>query len=159
MKHVASLWVVGLLAGAALSSAAAQQPNVNDPDLVLVGGKILTMDRTSTVAEALAVRDGKILAVGTTATIRPLAGAQTRVIDLAGKTVVPGLIDTHAHFGAAGLGAYVVNLGAARNVAEALQLLKAFAAKKQPGDWITTGGWHPPSQLAEKRYLTRQEID
>ncbi|KZD22465.1 amidohydrolase [Tardiphaga robiniae] len=153
-----SLWIAGILVAAALP-AAAQQRNVNDPDLVLVGGKVLTMDSGSTVAEAVAVRDGKILAVGSTASVRPLAGAQTRVIDLAGKTVVPGLIDTHAHFGAAGLGAYVVNLSPAKNVAEALQLLKAFVAKKQAGEWITTGGWHPPSQLAEKRYLTRQEID
>ncbi|MET0969764.1 MAG: amidohydrolase [Tardiphaga sp.] len=148
-----------MVVGAMSLPAGAQQSAINDPEIVFVGGKILTMDKTATVAEALAVRDGKILAVGSTAAIRPLAGAQTRVIDLAGKTVIPGLIDTHAHFGAAGLGDYVVNLGSAKTVAEALQLLKAFAAKKQPGDWITTGGWHPPSQLAEKRYLTRQEID
>jgi predicted amidohydrolase YtcJ len=117
------------------------------------------MDSRSSVAEALAVRDGKILAVGSDAAVRPMAGPQTRVIDLAGKSVVPGLIDTHAHFGAAGLGDYVVNLGPAKSVAGALELLKAFVARKKPGEWIITGGWHPPSQLAEKRYLTRQEID
>jgi len=160
MRHAGKLLIVGIIAGCALSEhAAAQQADLNSPDLVLVGGRILTMDSRSSVAEALAVRDGKILAVGSDAAVRPIAGPQTRVIDLAGKTVVPGLIDTHAHFGAAGLGDYVVNLGPAKSVAGALELLKAFVARKKPGEWIITGGWHPPSQLAEKRYLTRQEID
>jgi len=160
MRYARKLLIVGIIAGCALSEhAAAQQADLNSPDLVLVGGRILTMDSRSSVAEALAVRDGRILAVGSDAAVRPMAGPQTRVIDLAGKTVVPGLIDTHAHFGAAGLGDYVVNLGPAKSVAGALELLKAFVARKKPGEWIITGGWHPPSQLAEKRYLTRQEID
>ncbi|MEH2471565.1 putative amidohydrolase YtcJ [Nitrobacteraceae bacterium AZCC 2161] len=160
MRATAGLLIVGIAVGCAMSQqSSAQQANRNAPDLVLVSGKILTMDSRSTVAQALAVRDGKILAIGDNAEINHLAGPQTRVIDLAGKSVVPGLIDTHAHFRAAGLGDYVVNLGRAKNVAEALELLKAFVAKKKPGEWITTSGWHPPSQLAEKRYLTRQELD
>jgi predicted amidohydrolase YtcJ len=160
MEQAAKLLIAGLVAGCALvQSAFAQQPDAFAPQLVLAGGKILTMDGRATVAEALAVRDGRILAVGSDAAIKPLAGPQTRVIDLAGKTVVPGLIDTHAHFKAAGLGDYVVNLGAAKNVAGALDIIKEFVAGKKPGAWITTGGWHPPSQLVEKRYLTRQELD
>jgi predicted amidohydrolase YtcJ len=160
MKQTAKLLIAGLVASCAMAQpAGAQQPDANAPQLVLTGGKILTMDGRATVAEALAVRDGTILAVGSDATIKPLVGPQTRVIDLAGKTVVPGLIDTHAHFKAAGLGDYVVNLSQAKNVAGALEIIKAFVAGKKPGAWITTGGWHPPSQLAEKRYLTRQELD
>ena len=160
MRALVGFSLIGVLGSlVAAQIAVAQQPDPNFPELVLVNGKVLTMDSRSTVTEAVAVRDGKILAVGNNATIKPLAGPQTRVIDLAGKAVVPGLIDTHAHFKAAGLGDYVVNLGRAKNVAEALEAIKTFVAKKKPGEWIVTGGWHPPSQLAEKRYLTRQEID
>ncbi|WP_035646206.1 amidohydrolase [Bradyrhizobium sp. ORS 285] len=154
---LAMLSVGLLLAGPA--PATAQQADVNAPDLVLVNGKVLTLDEQSSVTEAIAVRDGKILAVGSSASMRALAGARTQVLDVSGKTVVPGLIDTHAHFKAAGLGDYVVIMGRAKTVAEALEAIKAFVAKRKPGEWIVGGAWHPPSQLAEKRYLTRQEID
>ncbi len=139
--------------------AVAQRADLNSPDLVLINAKVLTMDASSSVAEAIAIRDGKILAVGSSASVKALIGTQTRVFDVAGKTVVPGLIDTHAHFKAAGMTDYVVNMGRAKTVAEAIDAIKAFAAKKKPGEWIVGGPWHPPSQLAEKRYLTRQEID
>ncbi|HZR72127.1 amidohydrolase [Bradyrhizobium sp.] len=139
--------------------AYAQQTELNAPTLVLLNGKILTMDGQSTIAEAVAIRDGRFLAVGDSAMIRPMAASSTRTIDLAGKTVVPGLIDTHSHFKAAGMSDYVVNMSRARTVAEALEAIRQFAASRKPGDWIIGSAWHPPSQLAEKRYLTRQEID
>ena len=149
----AGMWFAGA------APAAAQQGDFNAPDLVLINGKVLTLDERSTVTEAVAVREGKILATGSSASIKSLAGARTRVLDVSGKTVIPGLIDTHAHFKAAGLADYVVNMSRAKTVAEALEAIKAFAARKKPGEWIVGGAWHPPSQLAEKRYLTRQEID
>ena len=154
------LWKAGFalfVLGAA--AAHAKQLDLNAPTLVLLNGKILTMNDQSQVVQAVAVRDGKILAVGDNAAIRSMAGTSTRTIDLVGKTVVPGLIDTHAHFKAAGLADYVVNMSRAKTVAEALEAIKQFAAKKKPGEWVIGGAWHPPSQLAEKRYLTRQEID
>src|ERR1700761_5506698 len=161
MENAMSGWLrKGGLALFVLGAAAyAQQADMNAPTLVLVNGKILTMDGQSRTAEAVAIRDGKFLAIGDSPTIRSMAGNGTRTIDLAGKTVVPGLIDTHAHFKAAGLADYVVNMSRAKTVAEALEAIKQFAAKKKPGEWIIGGAWHPPSQLAEKRYLTRQEID
>ena len=137
----------------------AQQADLASPDLVLINGKVLTMDDKSSVVEAVAILDGKLLATGSNARVKSMAGTRTRVLDLAGKTVVPGLIDTHAHFKAAGLAEYVVTMGRAKTVAEALDAIKTFTAKKKPGEWIVGGAWHPPSQLAEKRYLTRQEID
>jgi predicted amidohydrolase YtcJ len=137
----------------------AQQPDANAPSLVLLNGKVRTMDPRSSVAEAVAIRGGKILAVGDSATIRSMAGPGTRTVDLAGKTVVPGLIDTHTHFKAAGMAGYVVDMTRAKTVAEALDAIKQFAATKPPGTWILGSAWTPPAQLAEKRYLTRQEID
>src|SRR4051794_4904814 len=142
-----------------LAGAHAQQRDFNSPDLVLTNGKILTMDEQSSIVEALAVKDGRILATGTKGSITALISPRTRVLDLAGKTAIPGLIDTHAHFKAAGLSDYVVNMSRAKTVAEALDAIKTFVAKKKPGEWIVGGAWHPPSQLAEKRYLTKQEID
>src|SRR5947208_8948016 len=158
IRKVKSLALLG--AGLCLASTTyAQQPDLSSPDLVLINGKVLTMDDRSSVVEALAVLDGKILATGTNASVKSIIGTRTSVIDLAGKTVVPGLIDTHAHFKAAGLSDYVVSMNRAKTVAEALDAIKTFAAKKNPGEWIVGGAWHPPSQLAEKRYLTKQEID
>lgn len=151
-----------VLLGAGLCLAGptcAQQADQRSPDLVLINGKVLTMDDRSSVVEALAVLDGRILSTGSNASVKSMVGTRTIVLDLAGKTVVPGLIDTHAHFKAAGLSEYVVTMGRAKTVAEALDGIKAFVAKKKPGEWIIGGAWHPPSQLAEKRYLTRQEID
>src|SRR3954468_14803375 len=142
-----------------LTGAHAQQRDFNSPDLVLTNGKILTMDEQSSIVEALAVKDGRILATGTKGSITALISPRTRVLDLAGKTAIPGLIDTHAHFKAAGLSDYVVNMSRAKTVAEALDAIKTFVAKKKPGEWIVGGAWHPPSQLAEKRYLTKQEIN
>lgn len=159
MMRKANLLVL-LGAGLCLASPAyAQQADSRSPDLVLINGKVLTMDIRSSVVEALAVLDGKILATGSNASVKSIISPRTIVLDLAGKTVVPGLIDTHAHFKAAGLSEYVVGMNRAKTVVEALDAIKAFAARKKPGEWVVGGGWHPPSQLAEKRYLTKQEID
>src|SRR5690349_21422879 len=124
--------MTGLALLAITSAVYAQQTDLNAPTLVLVNGKILTMDGQSRTAEAVAIRDGKFLAVGNNATIKSMAGNDTRTIDLAGKTVVPGLIDTHAHFKAAGLADYVVNMSRAKTVPEALEAIKQFAAKQKP---------------------------
>jgi len=79
--------VLAFLAGCA--AAHARQTDLNAPTLVLVNGNVLTMDGQSKVTEAVAIRDGKFLAVGDSATIRSMAGSGTRTIDLAGKTLVP----------------------------------------------------------------------
>lgn len=144
-----------LVAAAALSGSAAAQ-NV---DTVLLGGKILTLDRASSVAEALAVADGKIVAVGSSADMRRLAGPATRVVDLGGRSVVPGLIDSHMHAVRAALFyATEVNWIGTRSIAESMERIRAKAQTAKPGDWIIVAGGWTPQQFAEKRRPTQAEL-
>jgi hypothetical protein len=130
------------------------------PELVLVNGKVVTVDDRFSIREAVAVRDGKILAVGGTADIRALAGPSTRVVDLKGRTVIPGLIDSHVHMLRAGFRwPEEVRLDDVASVEEILERIRDRAAVIRPGQWILTlGGWHE-SQLKERRMPTREELD
>src|SRR5687767_14281195 len=104
------------------------------PDTVLINGKILTVDAQSSVRESLAVRDGRIVALGTTAEVRQLAGPQSRVIDLQGRTVIPGLIDSHLHAIRAALSFTTeVNWIGVRTLEEALGRVKDAARTINPG--------------------------
>jgi predicted amidohydrolase YtcJ len=132
---------------------------VHYADLVLYNGKIVTVDKNFRVAQAIAIRDGKFLSVGRDQEILALAGPETVRKNLNGKTVIPGLIDSHNHMDMAEEGLHSVQLNKAKTIADALGLIKETAAKTKPGDWITGSPWHPLAQLQEKRYLTRQEID
>jgi predicted amidohydrolase YtcJ len=129
------------------------------PDTVLVNGKILTADERFTTAEALAIRGGRIARVGTTSEIRKSAGPGTRVIDVQGRTVIPGLIDSHMHAIRAGLSfATEVNWVGARSLAEALGRIREAARTRRPGSWlIVAGGWNV-EQFQEKRRPTQAEL-
>ncbi|MBI3636690.1 MAG: amidohydrolase [Candidatus Rokubacteria bacterium] len=146
---------------AAVSVAAAQTPPavLHYPELVLVNGKVVTVDDRFRIARAVAVRQDRILAVGTDAEVRALAGPETRVIDVGGRTVVPGLIDSHNHMLRAGFRwPQEVRLDEMTSVEEILAAVKARAARLKPGEWILTlGGWHE-SQLRERRMPTREEL-
>ena len=147
--------VAGLLA-ASIAVAAEAQP----PDLVLLGGKIVTVDAESSVREALAIRDGKILSLGSTAEMRRLAGPETRVVELGGRTVIPGLIDSHLHAVRAALSfSTEVNWIGARSLREALARISAAAQRRPPGSWlIVAGGWNE-LQFAERRRPTQAELE
>ena len=129
------------------------------PDTILVNGKILTVDAQSSVREALAVRDGRIVALGTSAEIRKLAGPQSRVIDLQGRTVIPGLIDSHLHAIRAALSFTTeVNWIGVRTLEEALGRVKDAARTMKPGSWlIVAGGWNQ-QQFKENRRPTQAEL-
>src|ERR1044071_7229826 len=108
----------------------AQQP----ADLVVFNGKVLTMDAQDSVVEAVAVRGGKILAVGTTAEIRKLAGPSTQLVDLHGRSVTPGLIDAHLHFADVSP-LYSVDLSNATTIEDVQRMVKERVSKAKPGDW------------------------
>jgi predicted amidohydrolase YtcJ len=128
-------------------------------DTVLVNAKILTVDPKFSVREALAIREGKIAAVGTSAEMRKLAGRETRVIDLQGRTVIPGLIDSHLHAIRAALSfSTEVNWIGTRSLGEALGRITEAAHTMKPGAWlIVAGGW-AASQFKEKRAPTQAEL-
>src|SRR5262245_35508587 len=117
---------IAIAAMLALAAAALGLPaHAQEADTVLLNGKIVTLDAAAPVAEALAVRDGKIIAVGRSADIRALAGSGTRVVDLAGRTVIPGLIDSHMHaIRAALFYATEVNWIGTKSIPEAMARIK-----------------------------------
>ena len=129
-------------------------------DLVLRGGKIITVDRDFSIREAVAIKDGRFLAVGTERDMRPLIGPGTRVIDLAGRTVIPGLIDSHIYATAAGLSWNgELHWEMTQTLAEGLRQISAAVKIKPHGTWIVVGGGWVPTQFAEKRFPTRAELD
>lgn len=129
------------------------------PDTIVVNARIITADANFSIAEAVAIRDSKFVAVGSTEGIEVLCGPRTERIDAEGRTIVPGLIDTHAHVEAAGLIKYTASFDGASTVAEALARVEEMANRTRVGDWIRGRMWHPVAQLKEKRFLTRWELD
>src|SRR6202049_588052 len=121
-------------------------------DTVLVNGKIVTVDDQFSTREAIAIRDGKILSLGSTAAMRKLAAPQARVIDLQGRTVIPGLIDSHMHAIRAALSfSTEVNWIGASSLAEAMGRISQASRTMKPGAWlIVAGGWNV-QQFKEKR--------
>jgi predicted amidohydrolase YtcJ len=148
-----------LAAGLAVATAtAAQAPaGTRGADTILVGGTVLRFDAPA--AQALAVRGERILAVGSDAEMRALAGPRTRVIALGGRTVIPGLIDSHIHAIRAGLTWNTeVHWHGARTLKEALRRLRAGAARVPRGGWLVVAGGWTEAQFAERRRPTRAEI-
>jgi predicted amidohydrolase YtcJ len=128
-------------------------------DTILINGKVATVDAQNSIRQAIAVRDGKILAVGTAAEVRKLAGSSTKTIDLGGRTVIPGLIDSHMHgIRAATTFSTEVNWIGAKTMAEAMQRISEGARTRPAGSWlIVAGGW-TELQFAEKRRPTQAEL-
>jgi len=152
---IPGLCLVAMLALVAFVLPVAAQ----SPETALINGKIITLDERSTVAEALAVRDGKIVAVGRSADVRNLAGPATRVIDLGGRTVIPGLIDSHMHaIRAALFYATEVNWIGTRSIPEAMERIAMAARTARPGQWIIVAGGWTEQQFAEKRRPTQAEL-
>ncbi|TFG31202.1 amidohydrolase [Candidatus Thorarchaeota archaeon] len=131
-------------------------------DLVVINGKIITMDDDGRIANALAVRDGRIVAVRPTSDMKEFIGPDTKILDMGGKTVIPGLIDSHAHYMSAGSDREIfVNLSEEAGVhciADMQAKLKEKAKHTPKGEWIF-GHQEDDSKLKEQRHPTRWELD
>ena len=129
------------------------------PDVVLLNGRIITVDPDDTVAEAVAIKDRKICAVGSTKMIRKMVGRDTRVIDLKGSTATPGLIDSHAHFSGTGM-LYVVDLSypMVKSIKDIQATIRRQVEKLEPGEWIRGRGWDE-GKLEELRHVRAADLD
>jgi predicted amidohydrolase YtcJ len=134
--------------------------------LVLVNGRILTLDPRRPVVSALAVAGGRIAATGGRQEVERRRDRHTRVIDLRGATVIPGLVDAHAHLDREGLKLIYPSLARCRSIADIQRLIRTHAANRKPGEWIVTMpvGAPPfyqgvPDCLADRRWPTRADLD
>jgi predicted amidohydrolase YtcJ len=154
---------IGSLPASAVSlgqaPAAGAQPATiqQDTTLILTNGRIHTMDARNTIARTVSIRNGRFVAVGD---VNPARGANTRIIDLKGRTVVPGIIEGHVHIvSLANRPGYHTILENTTSIREIQEALAARRKDVPPGAWITSmGGWHT-NQWAEHRHPTRQELD
>jgi predicted amidohydrolase YtcJ len=146
------------LSPSCLTQTASAQP-ATKADLALINGTILTVDAQDSVAEALAVQAGKIIAVGSKQQILALTDSHTQVLDLHGRTATPGLIDTHGHYQDGGVDElYNIELTDAKSVAEIVRRVQARVAVTKPGEWILGSGWDE-GKLAEDRYVYASDLD
>jgi hypothetical protein len=149
--------MLAAIAGAA-AMLCAQQPA---PDLVLGNGKIITVDERFTIAQAVAIRGDRIVAVGTNQEMAQLGGANTRRIDLRGSAVIPGLIDNHMHLlRAAATWLRELRFDGVESRKQAVEMLRARAKAMGPGEWVyNIGGWAHQQFADDPKPFTREELD
>lgn len=130
------------------------------PDLILHNGRFTTLDRSNPTATAVAIQDGLFLEVGSDSEIMALAGAGTKIVDLKGKRVLPGLIDNHTHVVRGGLN-YNMELrwDGVRSLSDAMDMLKRQVAITPAPQWVRVVGGFTEHQFAEKRLPTIEEIN
>ena len=158
MKYPASVILLLLI----LAGCASEVPEALAPDVVLYNGKIVTVDEDFSIAQAVAIKEGRFIAVGSDAQIFPLAAARTERVDLEGKTVLPGFHDSHVHL------AHRVSeppepliqaFSETRSIAEIVDVVRRKVAATPPGElvWIPRGP--RKAQIEEKRWPTRYDLD
>jgi predicted amidohydrolase YtcJ len=129
-----------------------------DADIVLHGGNVITVDEKKPRAQGVAVKDGRILWVGTNEGVKQAVGRGTQVRDLKGMTLVPGFIESHNHTLMFGLGLSSIDLTQVSSIEEILRLVGERANKQKEGTWITGVGYNQ-NELKEKRHPSRQDLD
>jgi len=153
MRTVARVFMAGVIIGE-MGCQSSKQP----VDLILQNGVVYTVDENHPLAEAVAIAGDTIIFAGTNHDVDAYRGDATRVIDLQGKTVVPGFIDSHYHFQGVGKREYDLNLDGCTSLDEFLSRLKNWAAKKSSGEWVTGRGWME-EDWPVKQFPTRRELD
>ena len=154
-------WLPALpaIAAAVLCAANPGAAAAQEAELVVINAKVATLDGQSRIVQGLAVREGRIAAVGSTADVRKLAGPRTRIVDAGGRTVIPGLIDSHMHAVRAALSYSVeVNWIDARTIPEAMARLRSAAERSRPGAWLVVAGGWTEQQFEERRRPTPEEV-
>ena len=139
--------------------ASAFAPAQTSADLILVNGTVITVDAADSIAQGVAVSGGKIVAVGGSRDMRALANGRTQVIDLHGRTVTPGLIDTHVHFSETA-DLFSINLSdvAITKIDDVVKRVAEKVATAKGGEWIRGSGWDE-GKLAERRYVLASDLD
>lgn len=142
MRTTLSLWALATALAVVVAGppSAASKP----ADLVLVNARVYTVDAARSWAEALAVRDGRLVCVGTNAAARALLGPRSRVVDLGGRLVLPAFHDAHVHPVSAGIELGLCDLNAARSADEVAAAIRAYAAAHPDRPWVLGGGWALP---------------
>ncbi len=137
-----------------------RRDDLNDADLILINARIATMDTERPSASALAIREGRFVAVGDESTVLPRRGSRTKVIDADGRTVIPGLIDSHTHIIRGGLN-YNLELrwDGVPTLADAMAMLRAQALRTPPPQWVRVVGGFCEFQFAERRLPTLAELN
>lgn len=126
--------------------------------MILIHGQIVTLEEGQPTAEALAIKDGKITAVGTDHALRRLAGPAVRIIDLRGKTMIPGFVDAHVHLMGTGLNLLGIRLNDASSIEEVLERIRCRANVSKPGELVLASGLDT-NRFAVERIPTRRELD
>ncbi|MEM3641093.1 MAG: amidohydrolase [Candidatus Bathyarchaeia archaeon] len=130
-----------------------------EADSVLINSRIITLDCADSIAEAVAIKNGKIIKVGSNVAIKEFIGYNTLVIDLKGLTATPGLIDSHNHFpGASSL--YILNLNYpnVKSISDIVEMVKKHVQILNPGEWVLGSGWDE-EKLAENRFIYASDLD
>jgi len=142
LKKIIAWLAIVILITISLFNCKGKKEVKNPADLVLINGVISTVEDFNPSAEAVAVKNGKVFAVGLTSDIENFIGDSTQVIDLKGKFVMPGFNDSHAHFLGLGNSKQILDLREAKNWDEVIEIVAKDAETKRPGEWIIGRGWH-----------------
>src|SRR5437879_828589 len=150
--------LTGLLFSALLLGLGTPAALAADADMILHNGKIITVDKAFSIQQAIAIKDGHITRVGTDVDVLKMKGRQTQIIDLGGKTVLPGLIDSHTHPGGAAMTEFDHPIPDMETMQDVIDYVRGRAKALPEGAWIEVRQVFI-TRLREPRYPTKAELD